>query len=98
MDPRPGLISSFPSGSGASSPPCEGELQTMSFASVRVSAALAALGLALSLGTAGCSSAPPPPPPTIVNLTMTTGPDTNPNAAGQGAPVIVRIYQLSSPA
>lgn len=53
-------------------------------------------GLAALLGLAGCAS--PPPPPTVVNLSLTTAPDTNPNAAGQGAPVIVRVYQLSSAA
>ena len=41
---------------------------------------------------------PPPPPPTVVSLTMTTGPDANPNASGQGAPVIIRVYQLGSSA
>ncbi len=56
----------------------------------------AACGVGL-FGPGACSS-PPPPPPTAVNLTMTAGPDTNPNAAGQGAPVILRVYQLNSAA
>jgi type VI secretion system protein VasD len=34
----------------------------------------------------------------VVNLSMTTSADVNPNQAGQGAPVGVRVYQLSSPA
>ncbi len=51
-------------------------------------------------GLAGCAPPPPPPPPppTLVNVTITTAADANPNGAGQGAPVIIRVYQLSSPA
>ena len=49
-------------------------------------------------GVAACSSAPPPPPPTVVNLTLTTTADVNPSASGQGAPVVLRVYQLSSSA
>ena len=52
----------------------------------------------LALAGLGACSAPPPPPPTVVNLSMTTAADTNPNAAGQGAPVVLRLYQLRSPA
>jgi type VI secretion system protein VasD len=55
-----------------------------------ISVALVALG--------GCAAPPPPPPPTVVNLTMTTAADANPTASGQGAPVSIRVYQLSSPA
>lgn len=54
--------------------------------------------LAAVVGLSACSSPPPPPPPTVVSLSLTTAPDTNPNAAGQGAPVIIRVYQLSSAA
>ena len=58
-----------------------------------------AFAAALLAGMAGCSSPPPPPPPpTIVNLTMAPAADANPTASGQGAPVAVRVYQLSSPA
>lgn len=58
-----------------------------------------ALGLALAFGLAACSSPPPPPPPpTVVNLSLSAGPDSNPTASGQGAPVVIRVYQLSSPA
>ena len=46
-------------------------------------------------GLAACGG-PPPPPPTVVNLTLTTTADSNPSASGQGAPVVVRVYQLSS--
>lgn len=60
---------------------------------------LAGLGLIASIaafGLAACSSAPPPPPPTVVNLTLTTTADVNPSASGQGAPVVLRVYQLGS--
>jgi len=52
------------------------------------------LGIA---GLAGCSSPPPPPPPTVVNLTIQATPDVNPGAGGNGNPVGVRVYQLTSP-
>ena len=48
---------------------------------------------------AACSSPPPPPPPpppTVVELTLTATADVNPTESGQGAPVVVRIYQLGS--
>lgn len=51
--------------------------------------------LILLAALAGCP-APPPPPPTVVNLSVTAGPDINPNTTGQGAPVAVRVYQLGS--
>lgn len=53
------------------------------------------LGLA---GVAGCAAPPPPPPPTVVNLTLTTTADVNPNAAGQAQPLALRVYQLGSAA
>ncbi len=43
---------------------------------------------------AACSA--PPPPPTVVQLTLTATPDVNPSPTGQGAPLVVRIYQLGS--
>jgi type VI secretion system protein VasD len=53
----------------------------------------------ITLFSAGaCSPPPPPPPPTVVNLTLTTAADANPTGSGQGAPVVLRVYQLSSPA
>ncbi len=55
-----------------------------------------ALGFLLLL--AGCAAPPPPPPPTIVDLTLSTGTDANPTTSGQGAPVVVRVYQLGSAA
>ena len=54
---------------------------------------------AITLFSVGaCSPPPPPPPPTVVNLTLTTTADANPTGSGQGAPVVLRVYQLSSPA
>ena len=41
---------------------------------------------------------PPPPPPTVAKLTIAASADANATAAGQGAPTIVRVYQLASPA
>ena len=57
--------------------------------------AAAALGLTVLL--AGCAS-PPPPPPTTVALTLTATADVNPTPSGQGAPVVIRVYQLGSAA
>jgi len=54
-----------------------------------------AAAFALLAVLAGCSP-PPPPPPTVVNLTLSATPDVNPDQAGQGAPLAVRVYQLSS--
>jgi type VI secretion system protein VasD len=45
---------------------------------------------------AGCAS--PPPPPTVVMVTLTADANDNPTPTGQGAPLVVRIYQLSSDA
>ncbi len=52
-------------------------------------------------GLVGCAPPPPPPPPpppTLVNLSISTSADANPNSSGQGAPVIIRVYQLISSA
>ncbi len=54
------------------------------------------LVLGLLGGLAGC--APPPPPPTVVALTLAADPDVNPTPSGQGAPLVLRVYQLSSDA
>lgn len=54
---------------------------------------LAALGV-----LAACQSTPPPPPPTIVQLTVEAAADVNPDAAGRPSPVLVRVYELTSPA
>ena len=52
----------------------------------------------VALSVAACASPPPPPPPpTIVNLTLNAAERLNPNAAGQSAPVLVRVYELENP-
>ena len=47
---------------------------------------------------AGCFGAkeppPPPPPPTKVEIRIEAAADVNPGAQGQGAPVLLRIYEL----
>jgi type VI secretion system protein VasD len=43
----------------------------------------------------GCASSPPPP--TVAELKITATQDVNPTASGQGAPVMLRVYELSSP-
>lgn len=54
------------------------------------------LAAAVALGLAGCGGPPPPPEPTVVQLVLTAAPDANPTQSGQGAPVMLRIYQLGS--
>jgi type VI secretion system protein VasD len=57
---------------------------------------------------AGCSSGkeppptaaaptPPPPPPTSLDLTIRGGADLNPSLTGRPSPVMVDLYELSSP-
>jgi len=48
------------------------------------------------LAMASCAAPPPPPPPTIVNITLNASADVNPGPDGRGAPLTVRLYQLSS--
>jgi type VI secretion system protein VasD len=56
----------------------------------------AATASALLLAS-GCSSPPPPPPPpTVVNVQASATATANATPQGQGAPVIIRIYQLAS--
>ncbi len=50
----------------------------------------------LAAALAGCGA--PPPPPAVLTLQIEAGRDQNPNAAGQPAPVAVRLLQLSSTA
>jgi type VI secretion system protein VasD len=52
--------------------------------------------LTLLVALAACGGPPPPPPPTVVSLTLTAAPDANPSPTGQGAPVVLRVYQLAS--
>jgi type VI secretion system protein VasD len=59
--------------------------------------AVVALSLAIAALSA-CGGPPPPPPPTIVQLTLGASADANATASGAGAPVLVRVYQLASPA
>ncbi len=56
------------------------------------------LGFGLLAALAGCAAPPPPPPPTVVSLTLAATADANPDPAGQGAPVVLRVYQLASTA
>ena len=57
------------------------------------------LATAAALAVWGCAAPPPPPPPpTIVQLKLSATRDVNANPSGQGAPVVVRVYQLASPA
>jgi type VI secretion system protein VasD len=58
----------------------------------------AGLGLAAGfvlLNLAGCGG-PPPPPPAVLTLNIAGSAKQNPNAAGQGTAVAIRLYQLSS--
>jgi type VI secretion system protein VasD len=55
-----------------------------------------AFGLLVSL--LGCGGPPPPPPPTIAKLTLSATTNANATEAGQGAPTIVRVYQLDTTA
>ena len=56
-------------------------------------------GLLLNLLLVGCAAdapvqPPPPPPPTIVNLQIDTAADLNADINGNGAPVMLRVYEL----
>ena len=62
---------------------------------------LAAAPLAFVLQA--CGGPPPPPPapplpPSVAKLTITASADANATADGQGAPTVVRVYQLASTA
>jgi len=61
----------------------------------RLPVALVALGL---LGSLASCSPPPPPPPTVVTVSLTATSDVNAAPGGPGAPLVVRVYQLSSDA
>lgn len=54
------------------------------------------LGGILLVALAAC--APPPTPPTVAVLDIQAAPDINPEASGRPSPVVLGIYQLSSPA
>lgn len=51
--------------------------------------------LAAAMLTFACAT--PPPPPGVVELTVTAAPDLNPDASGRASPVVLRVYQLTSP-
>ncbi len=52
----------------------------------------------LAAGCAAQPPPPPPPPPTIVNVTLNAAADANKTPQGVGEPVVLRLYQLASPA
>ncbi len=55
--------------------------------------------LMATIPLAACSSPPPPPPPpTVAQVKLIASSDVNPMQSGGGAPVVVRVYQLASPA
>ncbi len=54
--------------------------------------------LTAAISLAACSSPPPPPPPTVAQVKLIASSDVNPAQSGSGAPVVVRVYQLASPA
>jgi type VI secretion system protein VasD len=54
--------------------------------------------MVLALVLQACGGPPPPPAPTLVKLSITSSPDANATENGQGAPTIVRVYQLTSAA
>lgn len=58
---------------------------------------LQAMAFAGILTLSGCGG-PPPPPPTIVELKITATSGVNPTQGGVGAPVVLRVYQLTSTA
>ena len=59
-------------------------------------AGLSLLGAAL-LG-AGCGGAPKPPPPTTVNGAIQASPQLNPSVNQRPSPLLLRVYELKSPA
>lgn len=55
--------------------------------------------LLAGLALAGCSAPPPPPKPVVtqVSMTLTAGPDANPDARLRPSPLTIRVYALKSP-
>jgi type VI secretion system protein VasD len=67
----------------------------MNFASRSVRIACAAL----LLGLVACASPPkPPPPPTIIQVSLDAQASVNPDLHGRPSPVVVRFYELKTPA
>lgn len=52
------------------------------------------LFLLVSSFVAACSSSPPPPG--VIQLSLKASADINPDAGGQAAPVVVRVYHLAA--
>ena len=59
-------------------------------------AALSLLGAGLL--AAGCGGAPKPPPPTTVNGAIQASPQLNPSVNQRPSPLLLRVYELKSPA
>lgn len=51
----------------------------------------------LVMGCASDPEIPPPPPPTIVNLQVEASDNLNADINGNGAPVMLKIYELREP-
>ena len=65
----------------------------------RVTGAVRYAVMVAAVALQSCAAPPPPPlPPTVAKLSITATADANATAAGQGAPIIVRVYQLASTA
>lgn len=62
----------------------------------QVAAFLLLLLLTRCGGDKGPPPPPPPPPPTVAEIKIVAASDVNPTEPGQGAPVVVRIYQLGA--
>lgn len=45
-----------------------------------------------------CSSAPKPPPPTRLDIQLSASATVNPDAHNRASPVMVRVYELKTPA
>jgi type VI secretion system protein VasD len=58
--------------------------------------------LALLFALCGCSAAPPlkppPPPPAVLHAAIAAAPDLNPDLKGRASPVVLRIFELKTPA
>ncbi|MCA8909288.1 MAG: type VI secretion system lipoprotein TssJ [Rhodospirillaceae bacterium] len=55
-----------------------------------------AAAFAALLALAACQTVPPPPAPTVVNVSLAADATINPELSGLPAPVLVRVYELTS--
>ena len=62
-----------------------------------LTSAVRGLGLLAVLMAAGCASEEPPPPPTQLQLTLSAVPSLNPDKDGRPSPVVVRLFELTTP-